>query len=139
MLSNSKKRINIWNITQTADGVIETLNPNDPMVMAALQQELNKQNEKRVKPSISGSEKLVMILKLLQSRIKAEALFPNDEKGQNLRVLAYCLQSQTEKEWKKLILEYFGSSLGVRYCLDLFYMLSTDGFLILWSSNVHSV
>jgi len=103
---------NLWNITQTADGVIETLNLNDPKLMQSLQQELKKSPE-GIKPIISTGQKLVMILKLLRDRVKAEALYPNDEKGQNLRVLAYCLQSQTEHERKKLILEYFGSSLGV--------------------------
>jgi hypothetical protein len=99
----------LWNVTQTADGVVEILNPNDPRIIKALEHELSNSPQRTMKPTI----RLITVLKLLRERIKAEALYPNDEKGQNLRVLAYCLRAQSENEWKNLILEYFGSSLGV--------------------------
>jgi len=113
----------LWNVTQTASGIIETLNPNDPKILQILTDEVNDNIETEARSIMCTSEKLLMILKSLRDRVKAEALYPNDEKGQNLRVLAYCLHSGSEHEQKKIILDYFGFSLGR---LDIFSNLVSD-------------
>eukprot|EP00977_Amphora_coffeiformis_P027872 scaffold34655_cov157-Amphora_coffeaeformis.AAC.3 len=91
----------LWNVTTTEDGQrLESLDPMDPKVKAALKDELVKQDiaetlawEKRKSPSSSkpdtAPEQLLLLLTLLRERIKAEAVFAPDEKGRNLRLLAY--------------------------------------------------
>ena len=43
-------------------------------------------------------QQLLNLLTLLRERVKAEAVFSNDEKGRNLRMLAYCLHAEDERE-----------------------------------------
>jgi hypothetical protein len=61
----------------------------------------------------TASEQLLLLLTLLRERIKAEAAFGNDEKGRNLRILAYCVQVGTSKEREEIIKRGTGSSIDV--------------------------
>jgi hypothetical protein len=115
----------LWNVTKNELGeIIETLDPNDPKVKKQLEKEslielsqLNSPENVRAK---SPSEQLLILLTLLKERIKAEAVFTNDENGRNLRVLAYCLHASSDQQREKIIYDNFGSSLDR---LDLFYEL----------------
>jgi hypothetical protein len=103
----------LWSVTRDKDGkILETLDPNDPKVQDALQEELRRGSSK-VNASIplDPARQLLMLLTLLRERVKAEAVFSNDEKGRNLRILAYCIHAKNEKEREKIIVDNLGNSL----------------------------
>ena len=112
----------LWNVTTTEDGQrMESLDPNDPKVKAALEDELVRQEiaetlalERKApsKPE-TAPEQLLLLLTLLRERIKAEAVFIPDEKGRNLRLLAYCLQLTTDTERRQLMSKELGNSMDV--------------------------
>ena len=52
--------------------------------------------------------------------MKAEAAFTNDEKGRNLRMLAYCIHAQDNREREKLIVDNMGKMLDVGSATILF-------------------
>ena len=110
----------LWNVT-TEDGQrIESIDPNDPMVKRVLQDELEKESSIELKsqgPEIpdTAPEKLLLLLTLLKERIKAEAAFVADEKGRNLRLLAYCMRASDILEREQLILKDVGNSLDVSF------------------------
>ncbi len=111
-----------WNSTLTEEGeVVESFDPNDPDVKAALERELKsaqeKMKEKRTSMPPHPSQQLLVLLNLLKERVKAEAVFTNDEKGRNLRILAYSLHAGTEKEREQVIMDNLGSSLDVSFML----------------------
>jgi len=54
--------------------------------------------------------RVVYLLRLLRHRIKTEIAFPNDDKGEYLRILAYCINTSSDIERKELIDKYLGSS-----------------------------
>jgi len=117
---------NLWNVTTNGKGeVIESLDPNDPSVKEILESQLKSSAEKKVRAPISTNpaEQLLILLTLLKERVKAEAVFSNDEKGRNLRVLAYCLHAANEKEREAIVMDHFGSSLDR---LDSFSELLTS-------------
>jgi len=120
---------NLWNVTTGEDGeTIETLNPNDPSVKQTLESELKSSSKRTVPPATSvlpvePAEQLLILLTLLKERVKAEAIFSNDERGRNLRVLAYCIHAGTEKDRETIIMDHFGSSLDR---LDSFSELLTS-------------
>ena len=62
----------------------------------------------------SAPEKLLLLLKLLRERVKTEAAFSHDEKARNLRILAYCLNLNSDTLRRELLMKEFGSSLDVR-------------------------
>ena len=111
----------LWNVTTTDDGGrLESLDPKNPLVKEALEEELAKEeisfalaNERRELPD-SAPEKLLLLLSLLRDRVKAEAAFVPDEKGRNLRLLAYCLQLTSEVERRQLMSKELGTSIDVR-------------------------
>ena len=96
-----------------------TFDPKDPKSKIALQDEYEKDHKeqslqlKRVMLPKSAQERLLLLLKLLRERVKIEAAFSHDEKSQNLRVLAYCLNLNSDELRKELIMKEFGSSLDV--------------------------
>lgn len=106
-----------WTVGNEDGKRIETFDPKDPETKIALQDEYEKtrkEEETVLKRAIlpnSAPEKLLVLLKLLRERIKIEAAFPHDEKSKNLRVLAYCLNLNSDKLRKELIVKEFGSSL----------------------------
>lgn len=108
-----------WTVENEDGKRIETFNPKDPATKIALQDEYEKarkEEEAVLKRAIlpnSAPEKLLVLLKLLRERIKIEAAFPHDEKSKNLRVLAYCLNLDSDKLRKELIVKEFGFSLDV--------------------------
>lgn len=106
----------LWNVTMEDGQRVETLDPNDPNVQRVLQEEAAKtageQPSSVVVPE-SAPEKLLLLLTLLRERVKAEAVFGSDEKGRNLRLLAYCLQVSSNEEREQLILNAVGNSLDV--------------------------
>jgi hypothetical protein len=107
----------LWNVTTEDGSRVETLDPNDPRVQKALKDEASKSETgmfgmARPIPE-SPSEQLLLLLTLLRERIKAEAAFANDEKGRNLRILAYCLQVATNKDREEIIKQGTGSSVDV--------------------------
>jgi hypothetical protein len=111
----------LWNVTTTEDGQrLESLDPKDPKVMAALEEELTKEeiseslSREREDIPDSATEKLLLLLRLLRERIKAEAVFSPDEKGRNLRLLAYCLHLSSDKERRELLQKDVGNSIDVR-------------------------
>jgi hypothetical protein len=107
----------LWNVTEEDGQRVETIDPNDPKVKQALEEELARTSRstsrRRSKIPESAPEKLLLLLQLLRDRIKAEAAFAPDEKGRNLRMLAYCLQFPTSKEREQVILKEVGNSLDV--------------------------
>ena len=105
----------LWNVTEEDGEQVETIDPNDAKVYNALQRE----QQKAELAALAGSnipetapEQLLLLLTLLRERIKAEGAFGPDEKGRNLRLLAYCLRlSDAERE--QLVLKEVGNSLDV--------------------------
>lgn len=105
----------LWSVTRDKDGrILETLDPNDPKVKEALEEEIQRKNS-QVKSAIplDPARQLLMLLTLLRERVKAEAVFSNDEKGRNLRILAYCIHAKNEKDREKIIVDNLGNSLEV--------------------------
>jgi hypothetical protein len=93
----------LWSVTRDKDGkILETLDPNDPKVKDALQEEIRR-GSSNVKSAIplDPARQLLMLLTLLRERVKAEAAFSNDEKGRNLRILAYCIHAKNETDREK--------------------------------------
>lgn len=127
MLSNEDSLEKLWNVTTTEDGQrLESLDPNDPRVKAALEEELAREEiaqtlafERKKAVPDSAPEQLLLLLTLLRERIKAEAVFAPDEKGRNLRLLAYCLQLPSETERRQLMSKELGTSIDVRYAFVL--------------------
>jgi len=118
----------LWNVTTGEDGeIIESLDPNDPSVKQSLEQELKSSTKTQLQtaPSLEPTEQLLILLTLLKERVKAEALFPNDERGRNLRLLAYCIHADNEKDRETILTEQFGSSLD-----------RIDSFLELLTSSI---
>jgi hypothetical protein len=103
----------LWNVTMENGHRVETLDPNDPMVRSVLEAEVSKSRKFSTQIPDSAPEKLLLLLKLLRERVKAEAAFAPDEKGRNLRLLAYCLRVDSDEERRQLILRDLGSSLDV--------------------------
>jgi hypothetical protein len=105
----------LWSVTRDNDGqILETLDPNDPKVKEALEEEIQRKNS-QLKSAIplDPARQLLMLLTLLRERVKAEAVFSNDEKGRNLRILAYCIHAKNEKDREKIIVDNLGNSLEV--------------------------
>ncbi len=127
-LANVALSDSFWNITMDENGkVVETLDPNDPKVKAALQKELEIaemriQGVQRIIPT-DPSQQLLILLTLLRDRVKAEALFTNDEKGRNLRILAYCLHASNDKERETIMMDNLGSSLEVSFLFEMISLL----------------
>lgn len=111
----------LWNVTSEDGQRIESIDPNDKNVQRVLQEEFKKEEYMKaemVSPTSdsvgdSAPEQLLLLLTLLRERIKAEAAFAPDEKGRNLRLLAYCLRVSTDSEREQLILKDAGNSLDV--------------------------
>ena len=111
----------LWNVTLTEDGQrVESIDPNDPKVRRMLAKEQEKLEQAAASdessPSSGPQPQLLLLLTLLRERIKAEAAFGPDEKGRNLRLLAYCLQVETEQEQEQLVSKEVGNSLEVSDC-----------------------
>lgn len=72
------------------------------------------ENAPKPKPSLPEhpSEKILLLLKLLRERVKVEAAFAPDEKGLNLRLLAYCMQVDNDEDREQLIRKSIGNSMG---------------------------
>ena len=109
----------LWNVTEEDGNRVETLDPNDPRVQDVLREESSKPQmvggtlgSARPTPE-TASEQLLLLLTLLRERIKAEAAFASDEKGRNLRILAYCLHVSSKKDREELIRKEVGSSIDV--------------------------
>ena len=126
--SNDVSLNDLWNATVDSSGNVieETIDPNDERVKKIIQSELQYSRKDATKIStdmdspISSSEQLLILLSLLRDRLKAEALFENDEKGKNLRVLAHCLHGRVD-DVEGIIVENLGSSLAVSiYLFELF-------------------
>ena len=117
----------LWNVTMEDGTPVESIDPNDPKVQSVLQEEYNKIQQQSSSQSSripdSAQEKLLLLLTLLRERIKAEAAFSPDEKGRNLRLLAYCLRLSTNQEREQLILKNVGTSLDVSVIPSLVLLL----------------
>jgi len=111
----------IWNVTQGEDGtIIETFDPNDPVIGKMLREELEKtyrEGDGVQLATMTVQEKMLLLLQLLRDRVKVEAVIGNNVRARNLRLLAYCLKTVNEDERHKLILDELGQSLD---SLDLF-------------------
>jgi hypothetical protein len=105
----------LWNVTVEDGQTIESIDPNDPEVRMVLQDEYDRQSSSANKFELpeTAPEKVLLLLTLLRERVKAEAAFAPDEKGRNLRLLAYCLRLDDEQEREGLILKHLGNSLDV--------------------------
>uniref|UniRef100_A0A7S4SC01 Uncharacterized protein n=1 Tax=Ditylum brightwellii TaxID=49249 RepID=A0A7S4SC01_9STRA len=123
------KANSLWNVTTNEETgeIIESIDPNDPNVKKALFDELeNKNSDNNAITRDSGFTKtapevLLTLLTLLRDRIKAEAAFEgSDEKGRNLRVLAYCLRAESDPAREKIVRDYLGTSMDA---LDSFLEL----------------
>lgn len=107
----------LWTVGDEDGKRIETFDPKDPKSKIALQDEYEKDHKeqslqlKRAMLPASAQERLLLLLKLLRERVKIEATFSHDEKSQNLRVLAYCLNLNSDELRKELIVKEFGASL----------------------------
>lgn len=109
----------LWGV-ETEDGQrVETLDPKDPQVVKALRDEQARLDEadarvqKQPELPSNAPEQLLLLLKLLRDRIKAEAAFGNDDHGRNLRILAYCLRFERAMDREKLLRREFQSSIDV--------------------------
>jgi hypothetical protein len=109
----------LWNVTNENGKRVETLDPNDPKVQSVLEEETIKSQSlegtlgsARQMPN-TAPEQLLLLLTLLRERIKAEAAFASDEKGRNLRILAYCLHVRTDKDREEIIKKDVGTSIDV--------------------------
>ena len=109
----------MWNVTRGEDGtIIETFDPNSPIVKKLLREEIEKTKDSAGVMSdrllsMTVQEKMLLLLKLLRDRVKVEAVIGNDAHARNLRVLAYCLKAANDEERHQLILEELGNSLDV--------------------------
>ncbi|KAL3772713.1 hypothetical protein ACHAWU_004958 [Discostella pseudostelligera] len=118
----------MWNVTRGEDGtIIETFDPNTPMVKKLLREELEKTKDSAGVMAdrlltMTVQEKMLLLLKLLRDRVKVEAVIGNDAHARNLRVLAYCLKAANDEERRQLIMEELGNSLD---SLDVFSELVT--------------
>jgi len=104
----------LWNVTEEDGQRIETLDPSDPEVKRTMEAEFLKSQAGPMAKNIrtkSTPEQLLILLKLLRDRIKAEAAFANDEKGRNLRILAYCLNFESDNDRKNLLLKEMKNSM----------------------------
>jgi len=107
----------LWTVGDDDGKRIEIFDPKDPKSKIALQDEYEKDHKeqslqlKRAMLPKSAQERLLLLLKLLRERVKIEAAFSHDEKSQNLRVLAYCLNLNSDELRKELIVKEFGSTL----------------------------
>jgi hypothetical protein len=112
----------LWSESTEDDGKrVQSINPNDPNVQKVLKDEYEKSlltTRKQVIPD-TAPEQLLLLLSLLRDRIKAEATFAPDEKGRNLRLLAYCLRVEPD-ERERYILKTLGNSLDVSAHFGLF-------------------
>ena len=115
----------MWNVTRGEDGtMIETIDPNTPIVRRMLREELEK-NTRNGDAGAGGAasdallitmtvqEKILLLLKLLRDRVKVEAVVGNDAHARNLRVLAYALRAANDEERHSLISDELGHSLDV--------------------------
>ena len=109
----------LWTVGDEDGKRIETFDPKDPKSKMALQDEYEKDfNERSLQLNkamlpVNAQEKLLLLLKLLAERVKIEAAFSHDEKSRNLRILAYCLNLNSDELRKELIIKEFGGSLDV--------------------------
>jgi hypothetical protein len=113
----------LWNVTTDFGDTIETLDPNDPEVQRVLREETERENKALSAAGVASeqdhprnrppAEQLLILLTLLRERIKAEAAFSNDEKGRNLRVLAYSMHAANNQDRETIILDSLGASLDV--------------------------
>lgn len=106
----------LWTVDTTDEGQrVETFDPKNLKSQNALREELAQELEKgsSLKPITpkSAPEQLLLLLTLLRERVKTEAAFSHDEKSRNLRVLAYCLNLNSDNLRKDLIMREFGSSI----------------------------
>jgi hypothetical protein len=109
----------LWEVSYENGEKLESIDPNNPTVQKTLREaygnaDTSLSNTNEQIPD-SAAEKLLLLLTLLRERIKVEAAFAPDEKGRNLRLLAYCLRLQSDREREQLILNSLGSSLDVSY------------------------
>ena len=114
-----------WNMTLDDNGeVVESLDPNDPVVKAALKRELEIAQQKfegrQMSMPTDPAQQLLVLLTLLKERVKAEALFSSDEKGRNLRILAYCLHASNQRERESVIMDNLGNNLDVSSIIATF-------------------
>ncbi len=114
----------IWNVTRGKDGmVIETINPNMPVLKRMLCKELERMTGGAggaggnaavdVLATMTVQAKTLLLLRLLRDQVKVEAVVGNDAHARNLRVLAYTLQAANDKEQRTLILDELRHSLDV--------------------------
>ena len=109
----------LWTVGDEDGDRVETFDPRDPKSKIALQDEYEKAHKEqgialqRAMLPKSAQEKLLLLLKLLRERVKIEAAFSHDEKSRNLRILAYCLNLESDKLRKELIIQEFGATLDV--------------------------
>ncbi|KAI2502301.1 hypothetical protein MHU86_12190 [Fragilaria crotonensis] len=119
--ANDDELSKLWNVTSENGERIETLDPNDPVVKETMVKEWNrgkditKQGLQQQQPQpqlpTGAPEQLLLLLKMLRDRIKAEAAFGGDkDRGRNLRILAYCLRFTRAFDREKLLRREFQSS-----------------------------
>ena len=107
---------NLWEVTEENGQRYETLDPTNPEVQRIMAEEQRKLQAGPMAKSIKAKaapEQILILLKLLRDRIKAEAAFSNDEKGRNLRVLAYCLNFDSDNDRKLLLMKEMKNSMEV--------------------------
>ena len=94
--------------------MVESIDPNEPSVQEAIKAELERSAQAPpVAPALptSASEQLLLLLTCLRDRVKAEAAFSTDEKGRNLRILAYVIHAINDQEREQIVVKELGSSL----------------------------
>ena len=135
-----------WNVTEVDGQRIETFDPNSEQVKNVIQAKLDKIRQQNSSPSKNtidipetGPAKVLLLLKLLRERIKAEAAFAYDEKGRNLRLLAYCLRADTDDECEQYMLKQLGNSLDVRFSCWLLVVYALLPILSLLIKSIVSI
>lgn len=112
----------LWDVTRDDNGQIieETLDMTKPSVQKQLQHTLDK-NQQYLAESSSLSQPpspqrrpeqtILILLRLLRNRIKAEAAVASDQAGINLRILTYLLHTPNEKQREIIVTKQLGTSL----------------------------
>ena len=124
----------LWTVSDEEGKRIETFDPKDIKSKIALQDEYEKDHKKRslqLKRAMlpkSAQERLLLLLKLLKERVKIEAAFSHDEKSRNLRVLAYCLNLNSDELRKELIVKEFGGTLDVSRLIHFEWLVNIFSF-----------
>jgi len=98
----------LWNVTLEDGETIHSIDPNDENVREQLMNAATTRDEAPLPQAQSPTQQVLQLLQLLRDRIQTELSTPRDEKGNNLRLLAYVLKLPTLRQQEEWIEEHLG-------------------------------